>query len=233
LIMLMQLVCVDRVYKRMNCFNIRELQGILKRRFFTDLVNSTDHRDILSSSMIGLRFKSNNTLNLDHDTLAFFRLGTTNSSKSRSSNYGNYYSDFLATTNSSLTGSSSIILFSALNTHFLHLIMDSLVWLSNIFYITPATSIISFFKMDSCGALLNTLKLNFSINFSAFSALPKPSTTHVNASPTLSNYSSTNQFSEFQAKYSFTEHESLSRFSRFANPTISYDFKCGNYIGIW
>jgi heme/copper-type cytochrome/quinol oxidase subunit 1 len=90
LIMLMQLVCVDRVYKRMNCFNIRELQGILKRRFFTDLVNSADHRDILSSSMIGLRFKSNNTLNLDHDTLSFFKLGTTNSAKSRLSSYSNY-----------------------------------------------------------------------------------------------------------------------------------------------
>ena len=33
--MLMQLVCVDRRYQRMNCFNIRELQGILKRRFFS------------------------------------------------------------------------------------------------------------------------------------------------------------------------------------------------------
>jgi hypothetical protein len=32
--MLCQLVCVDRKYQRMNCFNIRELQGILKRKFF-------------------------------------------------------------------------------------------------------------------------------------------------------------------------------------------------------
>ena len=33
LIMLMQLVCVDRRYQRMNCFNVRELQGNLKRKF--------------------------------------------------------------------------------------------------------------------------------------------------------------------------------------------------------
>jgi len=32
--MLCQLVCVDRRYQRMNCFNIRELQGNLKRKFF-------------------------------------------------------------------------------------------------------------------------------------------------------------------------------------------------------
>ena len=81
LIMLMQLVCVDRRYQRMNCFNIRELQGILKRRFFSDLVNSADHREILSSSMIGLRFKNNNNLNLEHDTMSFFKLGTNNSAQ--------------------------------------------------------------------------------------------------------------------------------------------------------
>ena len=34
LLMLCQLICADRRYQRMNCFNIRELQGILKRRFF-------------------------------------------------------------------------------------------------------------------------------------------------------------------------------------------------------
>ena len=90
--MLMQLVCVDRRYEKMNCFNIRQLQGILKRRFFTDLVNSSDHREVLSSSMIGLRFKNNNNFNLSHDTLSFFKLGTTNSDKHRSSQLTNSYS---------------------------------------------------------------------------------------------------------------------------------------------
>jgi hypothetical protein len=92
LIMLMQLVCVDRRYEKMNCFNIRQLQGILKRRFFTDLVNSSDHREILSTSMIGLRFKNNNNFNLSHDTLSFFKLGTTNTDKLRSSQLTNSYS---------------------------------------------------------------------------------------------------------------------------------------------
>jgi hypothetical protein len=31
----------------------------------------------------------------------------------------------------------------------------------------------------------------------------------------------------------FSEKSTTSRFSRFSNPTISYDYKCGNYIGIW
>lgn len=73
--MLCQLVCTDRRYARMNCFNIRELQSILKNKFFTDLVNSHDHRDLLNQSMIGLRFKQNNALNLDLDMTSFYKYG--------------------------------------------------------------------------------------------------------------------------------------------------------------
>jgi hypothetical protein len=81
--MLCQLVCVDRRYQRMNCFNIRELQGKLKRRLFSDLVNISDHREFLDSTMIGLRFRTNNEMNIYHDTLTFHNLGTTNAPKSR------------------------------------------------------------------------------------------------------------------------------------------------------
>jgi hypothetical protein len=81
LIMLCQLVCVDRRYQRMNCFNIRELQGILKRKFFTDLINSNDHRELFDKSMIGLRFKTNNHQSLQHDMSLFYNFGTTNSAK--------------------------------------------------------------------------------------------------------------------------------------------------------
>lgn len=89
--MLCQLVCVDRRYQRMNCFNIRELQGNLKRRFFADLVNINDHRDFLDSTMIGLRFRTNNEMNVYHDTLTFHNFGTTNEAKSRNSVFTNLY----------------------------------------------------------------------------------------------------------------------------------------------
>lgn len=93
LIMLCQLVCVDRRYQRMNCFNIRELQGILKRKFFTDLVNSNDHRTLLDKSVIGLRFKNNNQLNIEHDMSLFYNLGTTNSNKAKTNSFINNYMD--------------------------------------------------------------------------------------------------------------------------------------------
>jgi hypothetical protein len=57
LIMLAQLICLDRRYQRMNCFNIREIQTLLKARFYADLLNETDHRLFLAQTAIGLRFK--------------------------------------------------------------------------------------------------------------------------------------------------------------------------------
>ena len=93
--MLCQLVCVDRRYQRMNCFNIRELQGILKRRFFTDLVNSNDHRALLNDSMIGLRFKLNNTNNIEPDIFTFYNFGTLDVTKFKTSNLtSSYISNF-------------------------------------------------------------------------------------------------------------------------------------------
>lgn len=40
LILLCQLVCVDRRYQRMNCFNFREIQSLLKRKFMFDILNN-------------------------------------------------------------------------------------------------------------------------------------------------------------------------------------------------
>lgn len=87
--MLAQLVCVDRRYQRMNCFNIRELQSMLKRRFFVDLVNSNDHRELLNNSMIGLRYKTNSNNLIDADITNFYNFGTTFSDKIKSNMFVN------------------------------------------------------------------------------------------------------------------------------------------------
>lgn len=75
LIMLFQLVCIDRRYQKMNCFNMRELQGLLKRRFFTDLINSSDHRELLNHTMINLRYKTNGTQSIDQSINLFYSYG--------------------------------------------------------------------------------------------------------------------------------------------------------------
>ena len=59
LIMLGQLVCIDRRYQRMNCFNIREVQSLLKRKFFVDMINTHEYKSLLNNSMISLKYKTN------------------------------------------------------------------------------------------------------------------------------------------------------------------------------
>jgi len=83
LIMLAQLVCVDRRYQRMNCFNIRELQSMLKKRFFTDLVSTHEHRDLLQSTVIGLRYKNNSNTLFESGIFSFYNQGLLNTSKVR------------------------------------------------------------------------------------------------------------------------------------------------------
>jgi heme/copper-type cytochrome/quinol oxidase subunit 1 len=76
LLMLAQLVSMDRRYQRMNCFNIRESQALLKRRFFVDLVNENDFHKIFDKTLINLKFKANG-INIDRPhTHVFYQLGT-------------------------------------------------------------------------------------------------------------------------------------------------------------
>jgi hypothetical protein len=216
----------------MNCFNIRELQGILKRRFFADLVNSADHRDVLSTSMIGLRFKNNNNLNLDHDTLAFFKFGTNNSNKLRSSNYQNYYTEFLNTATLPYNSGASTFSISSLNFYFIHFSLNSSVGILNIFHWSPIASLLSLFNFSLFNNFFSLIRLNLGFNFMNLKLNANSISSDSNSVTNNISYSSDNIYANMDTKYSFLEQESLSRFSRFSNPVISYDYKCGNYIGI-
>jgi hypothetical protein len=87
LIMLGQLICIDRRYQRMNCFNIREIQSILKRRFFTDLINTNDHHDINGSTMVGVRFKTADLTSLNSNIFISYNYGIEVGSKFRNIEY--------------------------------------------------------------------------------------------------------------------------------------------------
>lgn len=65
----------------MNCFNIREIQGILKRKFFTDLVNTSDNRSGMDSTLVGMRHKHNMSNILLYDQSLFYNFDLTNTSK--------------------------------------------------------------------------------------------------------------------------------------------------------
>lgn len=79
--------------------------------------------------------------------------------------------------------------------------------------------------------ILNLLKLNLGFNLNTSIKATNVNSADVDNSKQIS-YSSENIYNAINTKYSFLEQESLFRFSRFSNPIISYDYKCGNYIGI-
>jgi hypothetical protein len=62
----------------MNCFNVRELQILLRGRFFADLVNDTAHHNFLNNTMIGLRFKTNDLNTINPNTLLTYQFGLSN-----------------------------------------------------------------------------------------------------------------------------------------------------------
>jgi len=73
--MLGQLVCIDRRYQRMNCFNIREAQSLLRKRFFTDLINTHEQKLFLDKTMLGLKFRLNDENAVLPHMHSFFKYG--------------------------------------------------------------------------------------------------------------------------------------------------------------
>lgn len=238
--MLCQLVCVDRRYQRMNCFNIRELQGILKRRFFADIVNSSDHRTILSSSMIGLRYKLNSSFNLDSDILLFHKTNTTTSPKSR---VLDFHSNYGASSPTTLNSSPANVTYHVISNINGALCFNSLVGLG-VFLQLSVGSLLSSFKVSIIPATQSLFSANFhhyllptlGLNFRPFVLFTRNNTDTTKYDPSPStiflgkNSPTVGSGVDF---YINSEKENLSRFSRFSNPILSYDYKCGHYIGIW
>lgn len=61
LLMLAQLICLDRRFQRMNCFNIREVQSLLKNKYQKQLENNIVYNNELSSTLINTRLHLNNS----------------------------------------------------------------------------------------------------------------------------------------------------------------------------
>ena len=230
LIMLCQLVCVDRRYQRMNCFNIRELQGILKRKFFTDLVNSNDHRELLDQSVIGLRFKTNASAGLIHDMPLFYNYGTTTTPKNKellmTNNYNTIISTYLPSLNTPY-----------FNTNIFATTFDTLISLLRSIILSFPQSITSLISpFYSFNLLQSTILSNLNLGNNKFFTTPYKASDSINSNISGINYTSENMTNidvQSVQTTSFSEISDSFRFTRFNNPLISYDYKCGHYLGIW
>ena len=87
LIMLCQLVCLDRRYQRMNCFNIREIQTLLKARFYADLLNENSRHLFLSRTTSNLKFKLQDLNFLNLNSLLLNRYGVSIGLDNRTQGY--------------------------------------------------------------------------------------------------------------------------------------------------
>ena len=148
LLMLCQLVCVDRRYQRMNCFNIREIQSILKRKFFTDLINSHEHHTLLDKTAMGLRFKTNNINSINSNIFIFYNYGIEFTPKIRSS----YFNTTISNTTDTLFFNNNSI-FSSLISKFINF---NFFYFFNNFYL-------SFFSFFSFSSSLNVTFKNLSL----------------------------------------------------------------------
>lgn len=73
LLMLVQLVCLDRRYQRMNCYNIREIQTILKSKYSPNTSEGSDVRFGLSDTTLGLRYSIGDLSFLDPAMFTYYK----------------------------------------------------------------------------------------------------------------------------------------------------------------
>jgi hypothetical protein len=240
LIMLCQLVCTDRRYARMNCFNIRELQSILKRRFFTDLVNSHDHKSLLDKSMIGVRYRSNLNSQLESDIFSFYNFGL---HLSRNHQFGTFTKesptltpqstrfDFFAISyflKTSPRGEFYNSFFSTLHNFTTELLSLVFFFSSKAFFLNPMSVYLESFLKSSL------LSFNvFTNSFVSFFKTHQVYAPDLNAKEEILFLSKDNSdFFNFTTTV-FTEFGSSQRFTRFGNVAVNYDYKTGHYVGDW
>ena len=254
LIMLGQLVCLDRRYQRMNCFNIREVEALLKGKFFPDLVNSQDHRTLLNNSMVGLRFKTNNLDTIAHDTLLF----NTYSLSTKATKRYTYFTP----SNVDNISSYEFFIFNDWSYRLVNIFQNTSFMNLPSFLTTQYSTITS--ELSSSFSTVSELAMNPSVIQTSFknrffTLVLTPFYTHTNffapqnflenftvTAPKL-NYStaSTNSTSveasylgtQFQVTSSLdqvltnqSENSYFFRYQRALNPVFKYDYKLGNYF---
>jgi len=250
LIMLCQLVCTDRRYARMNCFNIRELQGILKRRFFTDMVNSHDHRDILGSSMISAKFKLNTSENINLDATLFYNWGVLRGSSTKFNTLGAglHTRDraILSPTNTFLLGAARSLpsVFSSGSYNPLICVAYATRSLSFTVYNLLATLFdsldfaVAYSPLFSPSArvirsLCRTVVANFTVLKTRSGCTPEEAATSANALPKRLFHSGDSDLAKYYDRFLFLENSSSQRVTRFSGLLVSYDYKTGHYLGAW
>jgi hypothetical protein len=227
----------------MNCFNIRELQSVLKNKFFTDLVNSHDHKDLLSQSMIGLRFRQNFNSNLDLDMTSFYKYGIhkTNVNKPYSTfSNKNYKKDF---SQNFLNNYETYFLgiFNYKNVFSLHHYFRNFEVLMNeicitftalsIFSLSLFSKIFNVLSLKSLSLIFKSLLINFSFFKETLLFISSENNTSITNPSNNTSILNINNRRNIEILNNYSEFSTNQRINRFNNIFVNYDYKTGNYLG--
>jgi hypothetical protein len=240
LVMLLQLVCVDRRYQRMNAFNIRELQATLKRSYFTDLLNAKDQREVLDGSMLGLRYKLNASAASEYDTHLFHACGPTTTPKLRGGllsplqaqplhypAYAEYVTSHSLVTQ--LVSGSSLSAFRGLNfSSTTASVVDSLDMTTSL---TAPLGYNLAYRLQFIATPVFAISTPTQFNYDLATALGTPN----GGSTTLSAAFDSERLSRTGlaelSQLSGSEDGFGGRYSRFMDASIDYAYRSGNYFG--
>jgi hypothetical protein len=233
----------------MNCFNIRELQGILKRKYFPDLINNSDHHLLMESSMLGLRFKINSNDSIRPEQSLFYNFGITNLPKYKTSNLISYTDNasYLPKTNMYY----STYITELFNTYFKNYfslspnIDNKFTFFFESYLFHLLIELVGLIKISILTTISSLPSLFFSIqsiviqNLNTVSASNLLKITNYNTPYTTKNlgymFSSENiivQSDKLNKINLFSDMSNSVRYNKFNNILIGYDYKSGHYLSI-
>jgi heme/copper-type cytochrome/quinol oxidase subunit 1 len=175
-LMLCQLVCIDRRYQRMNCFNIREVQTLLRSKYHPSFLDILEHHQLLEHTVIGLRFKLFGLDSINPNMALVFEHSISKSDTNRSSLYSNIYMEEPKNTFFSE-------LFNKLAVKFLNLFTNYTLPQYNTFLISLNSIVginwVSFFSSTNLFSSDELLSLRSYLNSFNFSKKKEPLSSHL------------------------------------------------------
>ena len=216
LIVLAQLVCVDRRYQRMNCFNIRELQSLVRRIFFFELLDNNVFNKNLNHTIISERFKNNNEFINKNNNMIY--------------NFYNLYLDSIKTVN--LSRIDLILLKSKYNFNFyinnFNLFFNNITkFITSIYYFIGNMVNINIYSV--LFLFINIFKDINSI-FSIFLLKFINNNINNNDINKINNTFYAIKYLNNLTVYTFMENYSNIRYLQFNNPSFVFKVKTGNYL---
>ena len=225
LIILCQLVCVDRRYNRMNCFNARQLQTLVRKKFFFELNNPKTYNELVSKSLMGLKYQTlNSNLNLSTNK-NLLMLGLDNSTflnsnlySEKSSNHFSNNTSFDIFKNTKQLGDESL---------FTPKLIRSFRITNWRYNFQKKWSLFDFFNIQRSSKFYDMFYLNYFYSF--FINNGKSNLMKLDSFDKNFYQSSIIEKSNFISN-TFIENNSNKRFLQFEFPTLLFKAKTGNFF---